>query len=255
MLQTVLDGREGVMPEWGTVLTGMGGNNAVDYVVAYVRALSKPDQSLYNDYMAAQGKKLYNGLCVACHGVEGKGNQAMGAPDLTDDYWLYGNSTAALRQSIAKGRHGIDARASPVAGRDARAPGGRLRLVAVEPAVKARRTGQGTLARRPSNGRTAMTDYTEPRFDHPPRPLAQRIGAIAWPSFFAAGVATMVFFAFVDPLALRDLTFPSLPRPASWATAWVSSCSGWPPPPRACSPGCCCARPAASTARCVERAQ
>jgi hypothetical protein len=53
-----------------------------------------------------------------------------------------------------------------------------------------------------------MTDYTEPRFDHPPRPLAQRIGAIAWPSFFAAGVATMVFFAFVDPLACA--TSPSL---------------------------------------------
>ena len=48
-------------------------------------------------------------------------------------------------------------------------------------------------------------------FDHPPRPLAQRLGAILWPSFFAAGVATMVFFAFVDPLALRDLTFPDLP--------------------------------------------
>jgi hypothetical protein len=49
-----------------------------------------------------------------------------------------------------------------------------------------------------------------PEFDHPPRPLAQRVGAIAWPSFFAAGVATMVFFAIVDPLALRDMTFPSL---------------------------------------------
>jgi len=47
--------------------------------------------------------------------------------------------------------------------------------------------------------------------DPPPRPLVQRLGAILWPSFFAAGVATMVFFAFVDPLALRDLTFPSLP--------------------------------------------
>ena len=56
-----------------------------------------------------------------------------------------------------------------------------------------------------------MPDFSQPRFDHPPRPLAQRIGAIAWPSFFAAGVATMVFFAFVDPLALRDLTFPDLP--------------------------------------------
>ena len=55
-----------------------------------------------------------------------------------------------------------------------------------------------------------MTDYTAPRFDHPPRPMAQRVGAILWPSFFAAGVATMVFFAFVDPLLLRDLTFPGL---------------------------------------------
>lgn len=55
-----------------------------------------------------------------------------------------------------------------------------------------------------------MTDFNDPRFDHPPRPLAQRLGAILWPSFFAAGVATMVFFAFVDPLALRDLTWPDL---------------------------------------------
>ena len=47
----------------------------------------------------------------------------------------------------------------------------------------------------------------ERRFDHPPRPLAQRVGAILWPSFFAAGVATMVFFAFIDPLELRDISF------------------------------------------------
>lgn len=47
----------------------------------------------------------------------------------------------------------------------------------------------------------------ESRFDHPPRPMAQKVGAILWPSFFAAGVATMVFFAFIDPLALRDISF------------------------------------------------
>ena len=46
--------------------------------------------------------------------------------------------------------------------------------------------------------------------DIPPRPLAQRLGAILWPSFFAAGVATMVCFALIDPLELRDLTFPEL---------------------------------------------
>lgn len=48
------------------------------------------------------------------------------------------------------------------------------------------------------------------RDDPPPRPLAQRIGAILWPSFFAAGVATTLFFAVVDPLALRDMTFPDM---------------------------------------------
>ena len=46
--------------------------------------------------------------------------------------------------------------------------------------------------------------------DPPPRPLAQRLGAILWPSFFAAGVATMLFFALIDPLELRDITFPEL---------------------------------------------
>ncbi|WP_205758728.1 hypothetical protein [Lysobacter sp. HDW10] len=51
----------------------------------------------------------------------------------------------------------------------------------------------------------------ERQFDHPPRPLAQRIGAILWPSFFAAGVCTMVFFAFVDPIVMRDMTFPDMP--------------------------------------------
>jgi hypothetical protein len=50
----------------------------------------------------------------------------------------------------------------------------------------------------------------EATFDHPPRPLAQRLGAILWPSFFAAGVATMFLFAHFDPLELRDLAMPGL---------------------------------------------
>jgi hypothetical protein len=41
-------------------------------------------------------------------------------------------------------------------------------------------------------------------------PIVQRLGAVLWPSFFSAGVATMVCFAFIDPLALRDITFPQL---------------------------------------------
>lgn len=71
--------------------------------------------------------------------------------------------------------------------------------------------------------------HTALPFDHSPRPLSQRIGAILWPSFFSAGVATMVFFAFVDPLALRDITFPELPltRQAGYTIAfflfWVAT--------------------------------
>jgi len=107
VLQTILDGRDGVMPPWGTVLTGMGGEHAVDYVVAYVRTLSAPDQSMQNDFMAAQGKPLYEGLCVACHGPAGKGNPALGAPDLSDDYWMYGNSNESLYKTISAGRHGV----------------------------------------------------------------------------------------------------------------------------------------------------
>jgi len=55
-----------------------------------------------------------------------------------------------------------------------------------------------------------LSVFAPPPPDHPPRPLAQRIGAIAWPSFFAACVASMVFFAFIDPLDLRDITFPGV---------------------------------------------
>lgn len=105
VLETVLDGREGIMPEWGTVLTGMGGPEAIDYTIAYVRTLSAPE-TLQNNYMAARGKKLYEGVCVACHGVDGKGNQDIGAPDLTDNYWLYGNSRESLYKTITEGRHG-----------------------------------------------------------------------------------------------------------------------------------------------------
>ena len=114
ILQSVLDGRDGVMPPWGTVLTGMEGENAVDYTVAYVRSLAQPDKPL--DFMAVKGKKLYEGVCVACHGPDGKGNQEIGAPDLTDSVWLYGGSNAAIHESIANGRHGTMPAHRPILG-------------------------------------------------------------------------------------------------------------------------------------------
>ena len=55
-----------------------------------------------------------------------------------------------------------------------------------------------------------MNRLAEGQPSAPARRLLRRAGAILWPSFFSAGVMTMVFFAYVDPLALQDLTFPTL---------------------------------------------
>jgi len=106
ILESVLEGRDGVMPEWEKVLTGMGGPNAVDYTTSYVLSLSDP-KGMQNNFMAAQGERLYAGICVACHGADGKGNAQLGAPDLTDEDWLYGGRYEEIAASIRRGRHGI----------------------------------------------------------------------------------------------------------------------------------------------------
>ncbi len=107
VLQTVLDGREGVMPGWGPALTAMGGKNAVVYVVVYTRTLAASNKAPHDTFMAARGKTLYDGICVACHGPAGKGDPELGAPDLTDDDWLYGNSNESLYKTVSEGRHGV----------------------------------------------------------------------------------------------------------------------------------------------------
>ena len=107
VLATVLDGREGVMPPWGTVLRGMGGEQAIDQTARYVLALASPNPEALRDFDAVRGKKYFDGVCVACHGADGTGNASLGAPDLTDGYWLYGRSMASLRDTIGNGRHGV----------------------------------------------------------------------------------------------------------------------------------------------------
>ncbi len=98
IVQTIAYGREGVMPALGPVLGAQG----VDEVVAYVRSLSGATAPA--DKIAA-GKERFT-LCAACHGPDARGNQAIGAPNLTDDIWLYGGSAAAVRETVTNGRHG-----------------------------------------------------------------------------------------------------------------------------------------------------
>jgi cytochrome c oxidase cbb3-type subunit III len=96
---SIADGRNGGMPPWGAVL----GNEGVHNVSEYVMSLSGRK---VNADAAAAGKEKFQQLCVACHGADGKGNVAMGAPNLTDNIWLYGGSQAAIMKSISDGRSG-----------------------------------------------------------------------------------------------------------------------------------------------------
>ena len=110
VLETVLNGRQAAMPAWEQAL---GGKQGVTAVAVYLQSLGgeKVDSSLANI-----GKNKYETICVSCHGPDGKGMQALGAPDLTDDYWLYGDSVAAIEQSIAQGRNGMMPAHAPIVG-------------------------------------------------------------------------------------------------------------------------------------------
>ncbi len=98
IVQTITHGREGVMPALGAAL----GPQGLDEVVAYVESLS--GRAVPAD-KAAAGKERF-ALCAACHGADAKGNQTLGAPNLTDDIWLYGGSDATIRKTVMDGRHG-----------------------------------------------------------------------------------------------------------------------------------------------------
>ncbi len=97
---TIAGGRNAVMPPWESAL----GQSGVEQVSEYVYSLTRDP---INPALVAPGQQHYNTLCAACHGPEGKGNPMLGAPDLTDNVWLYGGSLGAIRQSVALGRNGV----------------------------------------------------------------------------------------------------------------------------------------------------
>lgn len=95
ILASIANGRAGMMPPWQAML----GDSGVAAVVAY---LQNPD--VRTNGKVVQGMMLFEKNCTACHGANGEGNIALGAPNLMDDIWLYGGDEYALTESIAKGR-------------------------------------------------------------------------------------------------------------------------------------------------------
>jgi len=97
---TIMNGRQAAMPAWEAAL---GGERGVDEVAQYILSLS--GRATITE-LASKGKAKYDMFCAACHGPEGKGNTMLGAPNLTDDTWLYGGSLTRISESIAQGRNG-----------------------------------------------------------------------------------------------------------------------------------------------------
>ena len=95
---SITNGRNGVMPALQAVVDARTAGD----IAHYVRSLSG---LAYDQIRVIRGKREYLNNCVACHGVEGKGNKTLGAPNLTDDVWLYGSSEATIVQSILNGRN------------------------------------------------------------------------------------------------------------------------------------------------------
>jgi len=96
--ETITNGRNGMMPP---MAAAVGNADDVKNVAHYVLSLS---ESEHDANRAALGKEKF-AACAACHGADGKGNQAIGAPNLTDDIWLHGSGEAAIIERINHGKN------------------------------------------------------------------------------------------------------------------------------------------------------
>jgi cytochrome c oxidase cbb3-type subunit 3 len=99
ILTTIKEGRNGMMPP---MAAAVGNADDVQNVANYVLSLSA---SPHDAARAQDGKSKFT-ACAACHGADGKGNQLMGAPNLTDKIWLHGSGIDAVTEAINKGRSG-----------------------------------------------------------------------------------------------------------------------------------------------------
>ena len=97
--KTIAEGRNGVMPPMAEAV----GSENVRNVAHYVLSLSGSP----HDSVAAQLGRSKFAVCAACHGPEGKGNTAMGAPNLSDKVWLHGWGESTITAMINGGKHNV----------------------------------------------------------------------------------------------------------------------------------------------------
>ena len=100
--ETLTNGRIAAMPAWIDAM----GEQGIKETVAYVLSLSGREMEENHDVLAEAGKARFM-ACAACHGMDGKGNQMLGAPNLTDNIWLYGGSERAITETLTYGRNGV----------------------------------------------------------------------------------------------------------------------------------------------------
>jgi cytochrome c oxidase cbb3-type subunit 3 len=98
--ETITLGRTGVMPP---MAAAVGSADDVRNVANYVLSLSG---SAYNSIAAASGRPKF-AICAACHGADGKGNQALGTPNLTDKVWLHGWGEEAIVSMVNNGKTNV----------------------------------------------------------------------------------------------------------------------------------------------------
>ena len=97
---TLVNGRQAVMPAWGSII----GDEGIADVTQYVLSLNGRE---VDTAKAAAGETVFQTYCVACHGPDGTGNPALGAPNLTNGVWLYGGSAEQIAQTLRSGRNGM----------------------------------------------------------------------------------------------------------------------------------------------------
>lgn len=106
-----------------SLMTGFGRDRVLEradllQVAAYVQSLSDPKAADAGEVAVRDGKKVFVANCVACHGDDAKGKREVGAPDLTDKFWIYGGDLQSIYSTIYDGRQGQmpswEARLSPL---------------------------------------------------------------------------------------------------------------------------------------------